>query len=321
MSKPEPQLTIESPFAPRLAAYLRERFPVVGHGLLVLSYYAAAHAVAAATVRAGAPMELGARHLAGVVVLFLFFFHLRVFDEHKDYGDDSAHHGERMLQRGLITLRHLKLLGGAAIAIEFALAALVGPAAVVALAFAFIYSLLMLREFFVHEWLSRRLVAYAVTHMLVMPLLTAVAFSFATGVHFWRAPPLFWLYAAATFFLGMGLEISRKVRAPGDEIEGVDSYTSVLGTYRAAYTVLWIRAVDVILVSLLAWALGLPCWLLVVLVALYLLTVSAVARFRRDTHSSNAERIESQAALHLLAANLSLAIAVALSSGVDWRWP
>ena len=321
MSKPERQLTIESPSARRLAAYLRERFPVAGHGLLVLSYYAAAHAVARATVNAGTPVTCGPRHLAGVATLFLFFFHLRVFDEHKDYGDDSAHHGERVLQRGLITLRHLKVLGGAAIAMEFVLAAVVGPAAVMALAVAFTYSLLMLREFFAHEWLARRLVSYAVTHMLVMPLLTLLAFSFATGVHFWKAPPLFWLYAAATFFLGMGLEISRKVRAPGDEIEGVDSYTSVLGTYRAAYSVLWIRAVDVTLVSLLGWALGLPWWLLVVLMALYLLTVSAVARFRRDTHTRNAERIESQAALHLLAVNLSLAIATALSSGVDWRSP
>jgi len=320
MGETESRLTIESPFTERLGAYLRERFPVAGHGLLVLSYYAAAHAVAAAGTHPAARVECGPRHLAGVVALFLFFFHLRVFDEHKDYGDDSAYHGERVLQRGLITLRHLKTLGGVAVALEFVLAAAVGPAALTALAVAFLYSLLMLKEFFVHEWLKRRLVAYALSHMFVMPLLSATAFSFATVVHFWKAPAVFWLYAAATFFLGMGLEISRKVRAPEDEIEGVDSYTSVLGTYRAPYTVLWIRALDVVLACVIAWALGLHWWLFVALAALYAATALTVFRFRRDTSSRTAERIESQAALHLLAVNACLAIAVALKMGVDWRW-
>ncbi len=314
------ELTPVSPFRLRLGAYLKERFPVAGHGIMVVSYYAASHALARALVEPEAPIVVSPRLLAGVVTLFLFFFHLRVFDEHKDFATDGRFHTERVLQRGLITLRELRILGGAAIAIEFILAAVSGPAALLALGAAFVYSLLMLKEFFVHEWLSRRLVAYAVTHMLVMPLLTLVAFSFATGVAFWKAPPAYWLFVGASFFLGMGLEISRKIRAPENEIDGVETYSSILGTYRAAYMVFWIRALDVALLIILGRMLGLPFWYAGALIALWILTVGAVAVFRTRTTTAAAERLESFAALHLMAANVVLAVAVVLSTGLEGRW-
>ena len=72
------------------------------------------------------------------------------------------------------------------------------------------------------------------------------------------------------FFVTFNWEVSRKIRAPEDEIEGADTYTRVFGTYGAAWVVLLIRVIDTGLVALVGWHLGLAPWFYVALVALFL---------------------------------------------------
>ncbi len=162
-------LTRESPFIRRLFAYLAERFPLLGHGVLIAAYYSSNQFLARTLTRPGEPMHYDVSTVLGMLTLFCFFFHLRVFDEHKDYAEDCIHYPQRVLQSGVITLRDLKVLGGFAIAAEIVLCALRGPAVFAAWSAAFLFSLLMLREFFVREWLKRHFLVYAVTHLLVMP--------------------------------------------------------------------------------------------------------------------------------------------------------
>ena len=180
-----------------------------------------------------------------------------MFDEHKDYAEDLVHYPGRVLQSGLVTLRDLKILGGIAIGAEIVLSALGGAAAFVAWLAAFLFSLLMLKEFFARDWLKRHFLVYAVSHLLVMPLLSLMVFSFATGRWPWEAPFWFLVYAWVGFFVTFNWEVSRKIRAPEDEIEGVDTYTRVFGTYGAAWVVLLIRVIDTALVALVGWHLGL----------------------------------------------------------------
>jgi 4-hydroxybenzoate polyprenyltransferase len=267
-------LTREAPFARRLAAYLGERFPLVGHGVLIAAYYSSNQFLARTLTRPGEPMRYDLSTLLGALTLFCFFFHLRVFDEHKDYAEDRVHYPDRVLQRGLVTPRDLKILGGIAIAAEIVLSLSRGPAAFVAWLAPFAFSLLMLKEFFVREWLKRHFLTYAVSHLLVMPFLSLTVFSFATGRWPWEAPPWFVVYAWVGFFVTFNWEVSRKIRAPEDEIEGVDSYTRVFGTYGAAYIVLLIRVIDTALVALVGWHLGLSPWFYAALVALFLVCLA-----------------------------------------------
>ena len=139
--------------------------------------------------------------LMGAIVVFCAFFHLRVFDEHKDFEEDIEHYPDRVLQRGVITLRDLRLLGGAAIGTEIALSAVRGLPALTALLLTLVFSLLMLREFFVGDWLKRHFLIYAMSHMLIMPLLALTVFSFTTGRYPWQAPGWFWVYAFVGFFV------------------------------------------------------------------------------------------------------------------------
>ena len=119
-------LTPNSPFPVRLLAYLRERFPLGGHGLLIVSYYSSNQFLARALTQPGEPMRYSPHSLLGAIALLCLFFHLRVFDEHKDYDDDLKHYPERILQSGIITLRELRILGGVAITLELLLSGIAG---------------------------------------------------------------------------------------------------------------------------------------------------------------------------------------------------
>ena len=122
-------LTREAPFARRLAAYLTERFPLLGHGVLIAAYYSSNQFLARTLTHPGEPMRYDVSTALGMITLLCFFFHLRVFDEHKDYAEDLVHYPHRVLQSGVVTLRDLKVLGGIAIAAEVVLSLLRGPAA------------------------------------------------------------------------------------------------------------------------------------------------------------------------------------------------
>ena len=306
-----PALTREAPFATRLRAYLRERFPLLGHGLLIASYGSSNQFLARALTRPGERMHYDWSSLSGAVVLLCLFFHLRVFDEHKDYAEDCRNHPDRVLQRGLITLRDLRRFGAVAIATELVLASLHSLAALTAVLIALGFSVLMLKEFFVGPWLRRHFLLYAVSHMLIMPLLALVVFSFATGRWPWTAPGWFWLYACVGFFVTFNWEVSRKIRTPEEEIEGVDSYTRVFGTYGAAYVVLGIRAVDTLLVLLVGLHLGLSRWFPAVLVLLFAVCMVGFLQYRFRTSPKAARRMELYAGIYIIAFDLALAVELA----------
>lgn len=316
MHSPALALTRESPFPRRLAAYLAERFPLLGHGVLIAAYYSSNQFLARALIRPGEPMHYDLTTLLGAVTLFCFFFHLRVFDEHKDYAEDQRHHPQRVLQSGLITLRHLKILGGIAIATEIALSALGGRASFVAWLAAFVFSLLMLKELFARDWLKRHFLVYAVSHLLVMPLLSLMVFSFTTRQWPWEAPFWFWMYAWVGFFVTFNWEVSRKIRAPEDEIEGVETYTRIFGTYGAAYLVLVIRVIDTALVALVGWHLGLSPWFYAALVALFLVCLVGFFQYRFDTNRKTAKRMETYAGMYIIAFDVILTVAILARFGV-----
>ena len=308
------------PFPRRLRAYLRERFPLLGHGILIASYYSSNQFLAHVLAHPGEPMRYSLATLAGAVTLFCFMLHLRVFDEHKDYEEDCRYHPQRVLQRGLVTLRHLRWLGALAITLEVALSAWRGPGALFAWGVAFLFSLLMLREFFVRDWLKRHFLLYATSHMLLMPLLSLMVYSFATGQAPTEAPGLFWLYAFVGFFVTFNWEVSRKIRAPEEEIEGVDSYTKVFGTYGAAWIVLAIRVIDTALVSIVGWQLGLGPGFYLFLVALFAVTGIGFVQYRRQPTPAHARRMEKYAGMYIIAFDAALAFELVRRHGLQVTW-
>ncbi len=90
-------LSTDSPYFQRIVAFLNERFPPLVYGILIICYYSSNQFLAKALTLPGKPMFYNINSLLGAVTMFLFFFHLRVFDAHRDYKADCRHYPDRIL--------------------------------------------------------------------------------------------------------------------------------------------------------------------------------------------------------------------------------
>ncbi len=304
----------------RVSLYLAERFPILAHGLLIVSFYSSNQFLAHALTEPGARMHYDLGSLLGYLTILCFFLHLRIFDDHKDYADDCRYFPQRILQRGIVSLAELKILGAIAIGVEIVCSAIRGPAALTSWLAAFAFSLLMFKEFFARDWLKRHFLVYASTHMLIVPLLAMIVYSFSSGRYFWEAPVWYWGYAFVGFFVAFNWEVSRKIRSPDDEIDGVDSYTKLFGTYGAAYLVLLIRVIDTGLVMLIGRHLQLSGWFYGVLIALFLVCTIGFFQYRFQTNRATAKRMEIYAGIYILAFDLALACELGRTHGISISW-
>jgi 4-hydroxybenzoate polyprenyltransferase len=227
----------QSPFIQRFFAWINERFPL-GNAILFLVIYVAGILWGQLLTHDGR-LHLSLGDLPGFFAFWAFFLMLRVFDEHKDYELDLRNHPQRVLQSGLITLRHLKIAGAIAIALQHGVSLFVDRGFGAATRMWLVvmgWSTLMAREFFVGEWLGKRLVLYALSHMVVLPM--AMVWIAQMGAGGADLPIAVLLLPALSFFSGFAFEITRKTRAPEQERDTVDSYSRVFGTRGAPLVVL-----------------------------------------------------------------------------------
>jgi 4-hydroxybenzoate polyprenyltransferase len=247
---------------------------------------------------------------------------LRVFDEHKDYELDCHNHPERVLQSGVITLGHLKVLGVLAIVVQggvsFYLADGWGKIPMFWL-IAFVWSLLMAAEFFCGEWLEKRLVLYAFSHMVVMPM--ALIWMVQMGAGETQLSIDVALLAGLSFLSGAAFEVTRKMKAPEDERDTIDSYTKVFGTGRAPFVVLGLLDAGVVLLAVLLHAVfpeGVALWWYALLFATLLPASFALIAFRKAPSAKAANKCEGMVALAMLAGYVILLAAIWVERGVRW---
>jgi 4-hydroxybenzoate polyprenyltransferase len=128
-----------------------------------------------------------------------------------------------------------------------------------------------------------------------------------------------WPLAALGFTTGAAFEIGRKLRAPEDELTGVDSYTKALGVRSAtvglALATLFSAALTVVLVSNVAPTSRVP-YVLVVVGSLS--AVVSGVRFARTPSSETANAANNGVALAHLASYAALLVAVIAERGVAW---
>ncbi len=220
--------------AQRALRYQAERFPLAGYVPLIAAFTFASAAYSRLARRAAGMAGAEGfipwpRYVVGALTSLAFFFALRVLDEHKDAATDARYRPELPVPRGLVSLAELRWIGGAWLALVLVANALIAPILLVPCALAAGWAYLMTREFFVRDWLRAHLLAYLVTHMLIMPMIDG----YTTGLDWLVAgahpPPGLGWFLAVTFANGSLVEIGRKLRAPADEREGVDTYTQAWG--------------------------------------------------------------------------------------------
>ncbi len=274
-----------------LGAYLRERFPPVNMALFGVVFLTV-RAVAAA---AGLP-RLGGWPLAalGALATVSFFFRLRVFDEEKDFAQDLLTHPGRVLQTGRVTLPQLRRLAWAGAALELSWSLMSGQAALVAWLAALLYSLLMRAEFGVGRWLRGHLVLYALSHMLIMPLIITWLYCASSAV--FVPSRAFGALLLLSLLGGFSFELARKLHAPAAERAGVDSYSRALGYGRAlALTVSVLLASGTAQALLLRLLHARPATYaaLALLLAAGLALYATAARYPREPRLRQAEKVVS----------------------------
>lgn len=285
------------PLAARLWRYQAERFPLAGYAPLITAFtFASASYSRAARRHAGLPGADGfvawPLFAVGVATALTCFFLLRVLDEHKDAATDRRWRPELPVPRGLVTLAELRGLAFALGAAMLAANALVAPVLLAPLALFAAWATLMTKEFFVREWLRAHLGAYLVTHMLIMPMIDAYTTGLDWLVAGRHAPAGLPWFLAATFANGVLVEIGRKLRAPADEREGVDTYTRAWGVRVAPLAWLAVLLAAAAIVTVAARDTGCAAWTAaVVFPAAALLGIPAVA-FVATGDGAAAKRVE-----------------------------
>lgn len=306
-------LTLQSPLRQRLGAWFNERFPPANALLFVILYLTC---VVIARQLQG-QITLSFADLIGALVAWSWFLLLRIFDEHKDYQIDLHNHPQRILQSGLITLGHLRLLGALAIAGQLLWSLYLDQwqpgAATLAWAMMFAWTCLMGKEFFCGAWLEKHLTLYAFSHMLVMPLIVWwLANLGAPGLSL--SASMGWLMALA-FVSGFAFEITRKTKGAEEERDSVDSYSRIFGARGAVIVILLLALAMLTIQLLLVWKLAgmLPLWALIILIMALGLPLLTLKRYWQQASEKARKHNEAAIAL-LMLIGYAVTIAVALGS-------
>ncbi|MCL2875595.1 MAG: manganese transporter permease [Betaproteobacteria bacterium] len=203
--------------------FQRERFPLHNHLLLILALLLAHVALA------GFSATWAWSWVTLFFVLLSFFFRMRLFDEIKDYAVDCEKNPSRPLPRGVLGVRDLQRAILILFCFELALTGIANPIALVMLLPAQGYSFLMYREFFIGKFLRRHLTTYAVSHTVVMVLLSALCSVWLLERFPWQLETRNWVFAIGCFGIFNVFEFGRKTFAKTEEQPGIDSYSTIWG--------------------------------------------------------------------------------------------
>jgi len=236
------------PVLQRLWIYQSERIPLFRTAILLAVFSAASINVSAFLADRSLPDWTA--YATAFAVSLVIFIQLRACDEYKDGADDARYRPERPIPRGLVSLRLILGIATALVPVAALAAFAYHPAVLVLLLIVWIWMALMTMEFFAPEWLQARPILYLASHMAIMPLLDL----FVTGVEWLpaagRPAEALVLFLLLSFVNGCVLEIGRKIWAPDNEREGVETYSGLWGVDRAI--TVWMATTGVAFVLLVA---------------------------------------------------------------------
>jgi 4-hydroxybenzoate polyprenyltransferase len=285
--------------------YQRERFPLAAHVPLIAAFSFSAVSYSA-LLRGERSFPAPRAALVAFATALIFFLQLRIADEFKDFEEDSRWRPYRPVPRGLVTLKELGFIGVAGAIIQLTLALWLKPSLALLLLVVWAWLALMSKEFFAREWLKGRPVTYMWSHMVIIPLIdfyaTACDWMAASAA---RPRGLLW-FLLVSFFNGMVVEIGRKLRAPGDEEEGVETYSSLWGRRKAVAAWLAVMAVTAACALLAAIEIDFAWPVAALLTALVGTAVVICARFLKRPETKRAKLIEVMAGVWTLLMYLSL---------------
>ncbi|KND49184.1 MAG: putative prenyltransferase [Parcubacteria bacterium C7867-008] len=211
----------------RIRTYQKERFPLV---VLLLS-------LVPAILSSGAVVG-GVVHLVpllcAVVVSVAYLAHIRIIDEQRDYLHDNEYHKTRPIQAGVITLSELRTIDLGIVVLILAVSFSLGLIPLITSLVLIAYSYLAGREFFLGERLRSHFFLYNSVNLLQMVLMQVLVYAmFGLSTLPTALIVLHFLFTTSGTLI---FEFLRKVKIPGEDGTGKDTYTWYVPFGRA----LWI---------------------------------------------------------------------------------
>lgn len=232
-----------------LYVYQRERFPLLILALSLIPAILSSGAIASGSVTV----------LDGVLALVAsvaYLFHIRVIDERRDFNHDSAHHRERPVQSGRISMQELAYADIVAVLVIVIVAGYAGPLAAVLAFTMLLYSYLAGKEFFLGDTLRSQFFLYNGVNLVQMILMQL--FVYALFLDSLRLTDVLLYHFLFTTTGTLIVELIRKLKLPGEDGTGKDTYTFYLGFAHALWLYAMLLVVNLGLLYILAMELSAP---------------------------------------------------------------
>lgn len=287
----------------RCYQYLQERFSF--QQFIPLSAIFAMSAGMGTQVYLSGKIENVQSLILAFCALFLFLLRLRLFDEFKDFQHDSQYYRNRPVQRGLVKLKELGAGIFIVLFLEILIATTRGVTAFIIFCVAFVYSLLMFKEFFVSNWLRRRFTLYIASHEILIIPIYLYLFSL-NGFRFAHIKqPYFWyliLFLGSQLFL---LEVTRKIRPKELEISSGDTYSAQYGITGATVLITMLAVSATMFGFSLEWILFVKIpYLSCVPVVLLTTFLLSSYRFVKQSSENNSKQVFNYSILFVFGTNI-----------------
>ncbi|TND08139.1 MAG: 4-hydroxybenzoate octaprenyltransferase [Bacteroidetes bacterium] len=304
-------------FGKRFWIYQRERFPILGHGLLVASF--SFSAISYSRICRGAEGFVSwPVYLTGIFTTITLFFLVRVFDEFKDAEDDARFRKNLPVPRGLMSFRELAIMGIVVGLAQVTINAIFFPKMLLIYFIVIAYLSLMGKEFFVAEWLKKHQLWYIVSHMLIIPLVDVYASGLDWLLEGVSAPKGLIFFFAVSYFNGIVLEIGRKIRVPEKEAEGVLTYSSMHGANKASWMWIGVLLVTLALSIAASWFAGYGMLGYAILAGFFIICALPAFLFIQKKTEKRSKMIEYASALWTIGMYLTLGGVPMLSKLLDF---
>lgn len=256
--------------------------------------------------------------LVAILVLFGFFFQLRVADEHKDHEEDTKYRPERPVPRGLVTLAELRTVAIVVGVAQLALSIFLGWTLVGILLLVWAWMAVMTKEFFIPKELKKRPIFYMVSHMMVMPLIDLYATACDWAPAGIEGHDGFGLTLGGFLLLslvnGTSIEIARKSWAPEQEREGVETYSKLWKPGGAGVALMAVFIIGLVVSAFVHVRSGAGIWFLYGLLASSAWAMWTAIEYASKPTVKTAKAIELSSGIYVLANYLLLGVAPLIES-------
>lgn len=275
----------------RLNEWLKERFPPINFISGFFLYFLAKAIVA---IDQGV-LSFSYIDVLGMLIPACHLFLLRVFDEFKDYKSDAVYYPNRVIQRGVFALKEVGALGIVAFVIQLACYFMIRKSGVSDMFFVWlwIWTGLMVKEFFCGQWLKKNLFLYGVLHLLVTPfLLLSLLMVMIDDLSLIMDKRNLVLPLVISIMTGWLYELSRKTKGTEEE-SGDLSYSTIWGVNKSLFILFTSTLVTLFLSNLFFNSLGISNFFLAALgLGLALVSRLATSEFRKNANAKSRKKNE-----------------------------